>query len=126
MCVANAARSQLAEGLARSLAPADVAIYSAGSHPASLSSRAVQVMREIGIDIRDQYAKSVAEIPLEEIDTIITLCAEEVCPTLAIEVRRLHWPFPDPVLAAAPGADPLEGFRRLRDGIRERLEGFFS
>ncbi|MBI2537408.1 MAG: arsenate reductase ArsC, partial [Gemmatimonadetes bacterium] len=70
----------MAEGLARARAPDGWRVFSAGSNPARLSSTAVEAMREIRIDISAQYSKGMGDVPLEEADLIITLCAEEVCP----------------------------------------------
>ena len=66
LCVANSARSQMAEGIAKSLAPSGVKIWSAGSRPASVRLEAVEVLREIGIDISSSRSKSVSEIPPAE------------------------------------------------------------
>ena len=102
LCVANSARSQMAEGLARAVAPRDVEIYSAGSAPAGVNPFAREVMQEVGIDISSQRSKSIEEIPAEHIGTVVTLCAEEVCPVFPGKVRRLEWPLQDP--AAARGS----------------------
>ena len=80
LCVANSARSQMAEGIARSLAPAHVRIGSAGSRPTRVRPEAIAVLREIGIDISGHRSKAVSEIPPDGIDTVITLCDEEECP----------------------------------------------
>lgn len=80
LCVANSARSQMAEGIARSLAPASVKISSAGSQPSKLNPFAVKALSEIDIDISGHRSKSVGDIPPGDVDTVITLCAEEVCP----------------------------------------------
>jgi arsenate reductase len=111
----------MAEGLARSLSPEGLTIYSAGSMPAAINPYAVRVMRELGIDISSQFSKGLGQVPLDEIDTVVTLCAEEVCPVLPSEVQRLHWPCRDP--AAASGSDEarLASFRRVRDAIRAKL-----
>src|SRR5688572_20610946 len=80
LCVANSARSQMAEGLARSMLGAGVQVQSAGSKPSRVNPYAVEVMREIGIDIEGHFSKSVDDIDPASVDTVITLCAEEVCP----------------------------------------------
>lgn len=125
LCVANSARSQMAEGIARSLAPAGVRVSSAGSMPTSVRPQAVQVLREIGLDIRDQRSKSVEDVA-GPVDVVVTLCAEEVCPVWLGGGVRLHWPLPDP--AAVDGSDEarLEAFRRVRDELRRRLGVFFG
>ncbi len=113
LCVANSARSQMAEGLARALAPEGYRFLSAGSEPGQLNPVAVEALREEGIDISRHRAKGLDAIPLEEVDVIVTLCAEEVCPIVPSNVRRLHWPLPDPT--------GLAGFRAARDRLRVLL-----
>lgn len=125
MCVANSARSQLAEGLARQIFP-NAEIKSAGSHPGKLNPYAVEVMKEIGIDISRQYSKSYDDLPprfIVSLDYVITLCAEEVCPTMVSRAKKIHWPFNDPV-AKNSEADSLERFRETRDAIHVRLKEF--
>jgi arsenate reductase len=121
LCVHNSARSQIAEGLARALAPEGAFVWSAGSEPTRLHPLAIEVMKEAGIDIAGQRSKRLDEVPWREADTVVTLCgeADEVCPTLAADVRRRHWPLPDPV--AAPEAQRLAAFRETRDEIRWRV-----
>ncbi len=128
MCVANSARSQLAEGLARSIFP-EATIESAGSHPGKLNPFAVKAMEEVGIDISKHYSKALDELSprfFVGLDYIITLCAEEVCPTVVAQnAKRLHWPFPDPA-SKEPFADDvlLKRFRDARDYIKKRLLEF--
>jgi len=121
LCVHNSARSQIAEGLARRLAPAGVQIWSAGSKPGKVDPRAVQVMQEIGIDISAQRSKHLDDVPWRDADTVVTVCGErdEVCPAVASTVRRVHWPLPDPREAPAPEA--LAAFRETRDELRWRV-----
>ena len=121
LCVHNSARSQMAEGFARTLAPADVQVSSAGTKPRGVNPHAIEAMREIGIDISGQTSKKIDDVPWRESDTIVTLCgeAEGICPTVAATVRRIHWPLPDP--AAAPKADQPKTFREIRDEIRWRV-----
>jgi arsenate reductase len=101
LCVANSARSQMAEGLARSIFPASVAVISAGSNPGVVNPFAIRAMSEIGIDISTHKSKNVSSIPVADVTHVVTLCAEEVCPYFPGEVKRIHWPLPDP--AAAKG-----------------------
>ena len=91
LCVANSARSQMAEGIARTLAPAGVEVFSAGSNPGRLNPLAMQALAEIGIDLSGHRSKGIPEVPADRVDTIITLCAEEVCPAwLGREIGRAH------------------------------------
>ncbi len=119
LCVANSARSQMAEGLARHLLGPAVEVFSAGSRPAHVNPLAITAMAEVGIDIRSHRSKSVDELDVASFDLVITLCADEVCPILPGKVRRLHWPLPDP--AAVESDRALAAFRTVRDGIRQRL-----
>ena len=114
LCVANAARSQMAEGLARTMAPGTgYRFFSAGSQPGTLSPLAVRALAEQGIDIAHHRSKGLDQVPLTKADIIVTLCAEEVCPFVPGVVRRLHWPLPDP--------SDLAAFRSVRDELRRLL-----
>jgi arsenate reductase len=126
LCVANSARSQMAEGIARSLAPAQVRIWSAGSRPTSVRPEAVAVLREIGIDISGHRSKAVSEIPADGIDTVITLCDEEECPIFAGKARRLHWGLPDPGAIQRSEEDRLDAFRRTRYELLRRIAALFA
>jgi len=122
MCVANSARSQMAEGLARNLL-SNVKVMSAGSQPSKVNPYAIEALSEQGIDISGHRSKSVEEIDPNQVDLVITLCAEEVCPVFPGRVRRLHWPIPDPA-SNDPALTPEElrtRFRTARDQIREML-----
>lgn len=117
LCVANSARSQMAEGLARQHFGRSVVVQSAGSRPSKVNPLAVRVMREVGIDISKQTSKSVDAIEADTIDTVVTLCAEEVCPAFLKLPRRLHWPLVDPASATGTEAERLQCFRDVRDEI---------
>ncbi len=128
LCVANSARSQMAEGLARQLFGNDTTVSSAGSAPSHLNPYATEAMAEVGIDISGQHSKSVDDIDTGSIDLVVTLCAEEVCPVLPGRVRRLHWPIADPA-SSDPAITPDElrqRFRTARDQISARLETLSS
>ena len=120
LCVANSARSQMAEGLARHLFGDRVHVESAGSRSSRVNPHAIGVMREIGIDILTQTSKSIDAVDLQHADLVITLCADEVCPVVPAGVKRLHWPLPDPV--AAPPDRIVETFREVRDELKSRIE----
>jgi len=124
LCVANSARSQMAEGLARMRFGSRIAVQSAGSEPSSVNPFAVEVMREVGVDLTTHRSKSVQSIDPTTVDTVVTLCAEEVCPILLGKTRRLHWPIADPA-SKDPSISYDEmrtRFRNARDQIQERLE----
>ncbi len=123
LCVANSARSQMGEGIARQLFPG-VRIQSAGSHPSQVNPHAIEVLAEQGIDATTHTSKSVQDIDPATVDLVITLCAEEVCPLFLGKAERLHWPIPDPAsddLSLTPD-DLRARFRAGRDEIRNRLE----
>jgi len=123
MCVANSARSQMAEGLARQVFGERARVQSAGSKPTRVNPYAIEVMAELGIDLGAQRSKSVDEIDPATVDTVITLCAEEVCPVWLGNATRLHWPLQDPATDdPAVTADDLRArFRTTRDEIHRRL-----
>jgi arsenate reductase len=125
LCVANSARSQLAEGIARSLAPQGVKISSAGSGPTSVRPQAVEVLREVGIDISGQRSKGVDEVE-GPVDAVITLCAEEVCPVWLEAAHRIHWGLPDPAAVGGDEEARLEAFRSTRDELMRRLRVLFA
>ena len=124
LCVANSARSQMAEGLARHLFGADVRVQSAGSAPSRVNPFAIKAMAELGIDLAGQSSKSVDTIDPATVDLVITLCAEEVCPVVLGGAKRLHWPLRDPDRKGEPLSDDarLQHFRVARDEIKARLE----
>ncbi len=119
VCVANAARSQMAEGLARAMAPGtEYRFFSAGSQPGALNPLAVRALAEQGIDIAHHRAKGLDDVPLAQADVIVTLCAEEVCPVVPGAVERIHWPLRDP--------PDLEAFRSVRDELRRLLPALWG
>ena len=127
LCRANSCRSQMAEGFARRLANG-TRVYSAGSEPKSVHPVAAQVMKEIGIDIAGQRSKGLSEIPLDEIDLLVTLCddADASCPALPHAFQRAHWPLADPAQARGSDEEILAAFRAVRDEIRARVDDLFA
>jgi arsenate reductase len=126
LCVANSARSQMAEGIARSLAPAGVTVSSAGSQPSKVNPLAIRALDEIGIDIRGHHSKSVDSIDPAGVEVVVTLCAEEVCPVFLGKAHRVHWGLPDPAQAGASEDERLQAFREVRDELRRRLAVVFG
>jgi arsenate reductase len=127
LCTGNSCRSQMAEGFARRLAPAGVEVHSAGIDPVGVNPRARSVMDEIGIDIGEQRSKDLDAVPLDRIDTLVTLCgdAAERCPALPGDWERLHWPLRDPAHAEGEDAQVLQVFREVRDEIAARVRSLF-
>jgi arsenate reductase len=126
LCVANSARSQMAEGLARQMFGDRATVQSAGSAPSRVSPYAIEVMHELGSDLASHTSKSVETIDPASVDVVITLCAEAVCPVFLGPVRRIHWPIADPASseAALTRDELLRRFRTARDAIHAKLERF--
>jgi arsenate reductase len=129
VCTGNRARSQMAEGWARHLAPPGVEVLSAGTvpNPKGVHPRAVEVMRERGVDIRGQRTKSLDELT-PGFDFVITVCAEAdaACPTLPARLRRLQWHLPDPDRAGVGEDEERAFFRDIRDELERRVRALFS
>ncbi len=123
LCTANSARSQMSEGLARSLSGNAIEAYSAGSKPAEqVNPYAVTVMKEVGIDISHHKPKGIEALP-KELDLLITVCsnAAEECPVLpGYEV--IHWNLPDPASVGGDEENKLTAFREIRDEIKRRVQ----
>lgn len=113
----------MAEGLARKLFGPRIAVQSAGSEPSEVNPYAIEVMREIGVDLTTHRSKSVESIDPDRVGVVITLCAEEVCPVFLGKARRLHWPIADPASKdPLPREEMLTRFRAARDQIQARLQ----
>lgn len=126
LCTGNSARSQMAEGLLRHDGGEDFHVESAGVEPAPVRREAIEVMREVGIDITSHRSKSVDEFNGKEFEYVITVCdnANEECPVFPGNVKRIHWSFEDPAASTGNEVERLDVFRRVRDEIRERLRRF--
>ena len=127
MCVANSARSQLAEGLAREILGKFVVVESAGSTPGKVNPFAIAALKEIGLDISKHHSKSYESLDkkfLDKLDYLITLCAEEVCPNMPTRAKRLHWPLPDPAKKDETDEVQMERFRETRDAIARKILNF--
>ena len=122
LCIANSSRSQMAEGLARELMMGIAHISSAGSQPSKINPIAIEVLKEIGIDISHQKSKSIDSIDKENIDMVITLCAEEICPLFSGNIKRINWPLPDPANPKYNPDEQLEVFRKVRDELQEKIK----
>jgi arsenate reductase len=113
----------MAEGLARARFGDAVRVQSAGSDAAGVNPLAVKALAELGIDISRQTSKKADTIDPRTVDTVVTLCAEEVCPVFLADARRVHWPLPDPTAGGGTEEETLARFREVRDEIRRRLPG---
>jgi arsenate reductase len=115
----------MAEGLARHFWGPSIKVLSAGSKPGGVNPLAIQAMQEIGIDISHHTSKAVDEIELTQVDLVITLCAEEVCPVALVKAgKRLHWGVEDPASQSGSPEQRLESFRVARNRIQNYLAQF--
>ena len=116
----------MAEGLLRHDAGDACEVFSAGTNPNQVRPEAIAVMREVGIDISGHRSKSVDEFAGQDFDYVITVCdnAKQTCPVFPAKTKHIHWSIEDP--AAVPGSEEkrLSAFRRIRDQLRARLQGF--
>jgi arsenate reductase (thioredoxin) len=129
LCTGNSARSQMAEGILRHGGGDGIEVESAGVKPSSVRPEAIQVMREIGVDISAHRSKSVDEFIGRDFDAVITVCdnAKETCPVFPGTTERIHRSFEDP---PPPGVgsdeERLSIFRRVRDEIHEWMKDFIA
>jgi arsenate reductase len=128
LCTGNSARSQMGEGLLRSLSKGAIEAHSAGTHPSRLNPLAIEAMREVGIDISGHRSKSVEEFAGQRFDVVITVCdrARESCPIFPGAPERLHWSYPDPAAADGSHEEKLRAFRDVRDDLRLKLQSFLE
>lgn len=124
LCTGNSARSQMAEGLMRSLGLGLWEVKSGGLLPSYVHPLAIRVMEEIGIDISHQTSKSMEQFLNEDFDYIVTLCdhAAMSCPTFPGQAKRLHWSLEDPTAAVGTIEQRLIVFRKIRDEIKTKIE----
>ncbi len=128
LCTGNSCRSQMAEGFLRAFDKDAYEAHSAGTSPSAVNPLAVQVMREVGIDISMQQSKNVASYLGQHFPIVITVCdnANEHCPIFPGPCVREHWPFPDPAEATGTSEERLEVFRTVRDAIANRIRAFVT
>lgn len=124
LCTGNSCRSQMAEGFARQILPADWRIASAGIETHGLNPLAVKVMAEKGLDISNYQSKLIDPQYLQTCDIVVTLCgdARDRCPVVPATVTKIHWPLLDPAQATGTETERLAVFRQVRDEIAERIQ----
>jgi len=125
LCDGSAAHSLMAAGFARYIGPSDMRYYSASLVPGATPAEAIKAMRELDIDISRTPVMRLDDVPLDTVAVIITLCADEICPALPAGVAHLSWPMPAPADQVQDEEDLLQGFRRVRDSIRELVSRLF-
>ncbi|HYJ85798.1 MAG TPA: arsenate reductase ArsC [Pyrinomonadaceae bacterium] len=123
LCTGNSARSQMAEGLLRDMAGERFEVVSAGVSPTHVRPEAIEVMREIGIDISGHRSKSIDEFSGHEFDYVITVCdnANQECPIFPSKTERIHWSIEDPAAVEGEEQVRLAAFRSVRDELSDRL-----
>jgi len=128
LCTANSCRSQMAEGIANHFLGDRLDTVSAGTEASSVNPRAIEVLREIGVDISEHRSKNVDEFSGQDFDFVITLCgdANEKCPLFFGGVERTHLGFSDPAKAEGTEEEVMAEFRKVRDDIRARLLDYFQ
>ena len=127
LCTGNSCRSHMAEGILRAAVGDTVAVASAGSAPAGyVHPLAIEVLKEIDIDISGHTSKHLDEFLAQDVHTVITVCgnADQACPVFPGQAVKYHWPFDDPAHATGTEAEQLAVFRRVRDEIRAKFEAY--
>ncbi|MBA3052402.1 arsenate reductase ArsC [bacterium] len=126
LCTGNSCRSQMAEGFLKHLGGDKFEAYSAGVNPTQVNPLSVKVMNEVGVDISGQRSKSVSEFLNQQFDYVITVCdnAKQTCPILPGECEKIHWNLEDPADAQGEDEERLIIFRKVRDEIKHKIEGF--
>ena len=126
LCTGNSARSQMAEGLLRSMAGDRFAVFSAGTKPSFVRPEAIVAMRELGVDLSSHRSKSVDEYRDASFDYVITVCdnANESCPLFTGKAERIHWSFEDTAAVEGGEETRLGSFRKIRDQIAGRMRSF--
>jgi len=128
LCTRNSCRSQMAEGFAKKMLPKNMEIFSAGLEPKGVHPMAIKVMQEIGIDISHQKSKNISEIPIDEIDLVVTLCgdAAERCPIFPGKVERIHWEIEDPAKDQGSDKKIIIAFRKVRNNIKSNIINYLQ
>ena len=127
LCTGNSCRSHLAEGILRAAVGDLLDVQSAGSKPAGyVHPLAIQVMREIGIDISAHRSKHMNDFLQHPVETVVTVCgnADQACPAFPGQLNRHHWGFEDPAHATGTDEEKLALFRKVRDQIKLVFEAY--
>ena len=127
LCTANSCRSQMAEGIVNRFFGTELEAFSAGTKESFVHPLAIEVSKEIGVDISANRSKNLSEFDGEKFDYVITLCgdANETCPLYIGGTKKIHIGFDDPAKATGSKDEILREFRRVRDEIKKKLTAFF-
>jgi len=128
LCTHNSARSQMAEGLMNALYADNFEAYSAGTHPTAVNPHSVKALAELGIDLSKNRAKDLSAYAGQKFDYVITVCdnAKEECPYFPGAKKQLHVSFDDPSALKGSEEDIMQGFRRVRDEIKDWMKKEFD
>ena len=128
LCTGNSCRSQIAEGYIKKFAGDKAEVYSAGIETHGVNPRAIQIMKEDGIDISRHTSNSINEYRNIDFDYVITVCdnAKERCPFFPSNAKKLHHNFPDPAKATGSEEQIMQQFRQVRDMIKKYCQDFVS
>ena len=128
ICNHNSARSQIAEGLLKSLYGKYYEVYSAGNDPTTVNPYAIKVMAEIGVDISENRSKSLKEFDGLKFDYVVTVCGGDgqACPFFSGGKTYLHESFEDPAKVDGTDHEKTDVFRRTRDEIKGWIEKTFN
>ena len=128
LCTANSCRSQMAEGIINYFLGDKISAFSAGTEVTYVNPTAIEVMKEIGIDISKHQSKNLTVFDGQSFDYVITLCgnANETCPLFIGGTKKTHIGFDDPAAATGSDEEILREFRRVRNEIKEKITAFFQ
>ncbi|MDQ6965686.1 MAG: arsenate reductase (thioredoxin) [Mariprofundaceae bacterium] len=128
LCTGNSCRSQMAEGWLRILGEEKFEAYSAGIEAHGKNPRAIEVMREAGVDISNQESEILDPALLDSLDLLVTVCghADQHCPVIPAGCEKVHWPFDDPAKAQGSEQEVMAEFRRVRDQIKDKVTAYLA
>ncbi|MBO0376705.1 arsenate reductase (thioredoxin) [Staphylococcus warneri] len=120
ICTGNSCRSQMAEGWAKNILGDEWQVYSGGIETHGVNPKAIEAMKEVGIDISNHTSNLIDKTILNQSDLVVTLCsdADQNCPVLPLNVKKEHWGFDD------PAGKPWSEFQRVRDEIKAAIDSF--
>jgi arsenate reductase (thioredoxin) len=128
LCTGNSCRSQIAEGYLRHFAGDTAEVYSAGIETHGVNPKAIETMKEDGIDISHHTSNHIDEYRNIDFDYVITVCdnARESCPYFPTKAIKLHYNFPDPAKAQGTAEEIMQQFREVRGMIRDYTQNFVN
>lgn len=128
LCTGNSCRSQMAEGWTRQLNENRFSAESAGIEAHGKNPRAIAVMREAGVDISGQESTIVSDEMLQRANVMVTVCghADEQCPAIPAQVKKIHWPLTDPAKATGSEDEIMDEFRATRDEVEMRVRSLLK